>query len=97
MKILSSINVLKSTGCDNIPAKFVKDSRSVLVCPLTYVIKLFLKQSVVPSDFKMARVVPFFKKGDRNKEGNYRPVSILPVLFKVFETINFMLICMITI
>ena len=52
-----------------------------------YVINLSLKQSIVPSDFEMARVVPLFKQGDRNKEGHYCSVSILPVLSNVFERI----------
>jgi len=38
-------------------------------------------------DFKTARVVPLFKKGDRNSEGNYIPVSILPVVSIFFERI----------
>ena len=35
----------------------------------------------------MARVLPIYKKGNRNDEGNYRPVSILPVASKVLEKI----------
>lgn len=87
LKILSSLNISKSTGCDNISAKFVKDGRSIIVSLLAYVINLSLRTGVVPSDFKMARVIPLFKKGNRNTESNYRPVSILPVLSKVFEKI----------
>ena len=39
----------------------------------------------VPSDFKNAKVIPLFKKGSKLEPGNYRPVSILPVLSKVLE------------
>ena len=46
-----------------------------------------LRLSEVPNDFKTARVVPLYKKGDCNSEGNYRPVSILPVVSKIFERI----------
>ena len=46
-----------------------------------------LSSGQVPSDFKTARVVPLYKKGDCIYEGNYRPVSILPVMSKVFERI----------
>ena len=87
LKLLSSLNVTKSTGCDNISARFLKDAAKEIVCPLTYVINLSLRSSDVPADFKTARVVPLYKKGDCNSEGNYRPVSILPVVSKIFERI----------
>ena len=86
-KLLSSLNVAKSTGCDNISAQFVKYGAAVISTPVTYIINLSLTQSMVPSDFKLARVIPLYKKGSRSCEGNYRPVSILPVLSKVFERI----------
>ena len=49
------------------------------------IMNLSFNQGVVPQDFKKARVVPLFKKGDRNYERNYRPVSILPVISKIQE------------
>jgi hypothetical protein len=89
LKLLKGLNVTKSTGCDNISAKFLKDSVNETVCPLTYIINLSLKTGVVPNDLKTARVVPLYKKGDCNYEGNYRPVSILPVVSKIFERIAY--------
>ena len=50
-------------------------------------INLSLIQGVVPEDLKSARVVPFFKKNDKTEVGNYRPVSILTILSKVFERV----------
>ena len=38
-----------------------------------------------PSCLKMANVTPVYKKGNRSEKGNYRPVSILPNLSKIFE------------
>ena len=74
LKLLKSLNVTKSTGCDNISARILKDSANVIVSPLTYNINLSLKTGVVPDDFKSAWVVPLYKKGDSNYKGNYRPV-----------------------
>jgi hypothetical protein len=85
LKLLLKLNVTKSTGCDNISARFIKDGAHVIVSPLAYVVNLSLRTSNVPDDFKTARVVPLYKKGDCNQEGNYRPVSILPVVSKIFE------------
>jgi len=46
-----------------------------------------LLQGVVPEDLKSARVVPLYKKSDKTAVGNYRPVSILSVVSKIFERI----------
>ena len=75
LKYLSKLSVGKSTGLDGIPSKFVRDSASVIACPLTHIINLSLLQGVVPDDLKSARVVPLFKKSDKTEVGNYRPVS----------------------
>ena len=55
-KLRKSLNISKSTGCDNISATFLRDGAEVL----TYIINLSLKTSSIPVDFKTARV---FKKG----------------------------------
>jgi len=86
-KQLSSLNITKSVGCDGISARFLKEAAEVIAIPLTHIINLSLKTGKVPRDFKTARVVPLYKKGDCNYEGNYRPVSILPIVSKVFERI----------
>ena len=87
LKLLSSLNVAKATGSDNLPARFLKDAASEIVLPLSHLINLSITTKTVPIDFNTARVVPLFKKGDRNFEGNYRPVSILPVVSKILERI----------
>ena len=87
MKLLKSMNVNKSTGSDGISARFVKDSSNVIVAPLTYIVNLSLRTCKVPDGFKEAKVIPLYKKGNSNLEGNYRPVSILPVISKLLERI----------
>jgi hypothetical protein len=46
-----------------------------------------LIQGIVPDDLKAARVVPLFKKNDKTEVGNYRPVSILSIVSKIFEKV----------
>ena len=87
LKLLKGLNVSKATGCDKVSAKFLKDGTYEIVEPLTYIINLSLRTQTVPDDLKEARVVPLFKKGDKNVEGYYRPVSILPVISKLLERI----------
>ena len=80
--MLESLNVTKATGDDNIPARFLRDSARVISYPISYLINLPLKTKNVPEELNMARVIPLYKKGDRNYKGNYRPVSIHPIISK---------------
>ena len=84
-KELCKLNPSKSTGTDNIPARFVKDAASVLTKPILHIVNLSIDQDLVPNDLKNARVVPLFKKNKRCEVGNYRPVSVLSVISKILE------------
>ena len=46
-----------------------------------------ISQGKLPEDWKSARVTPLFKQGDRDDVNNYRPISVIPVVVKVFERI----------
>ena len=72
---------------DGVSAKFIRSGCSFIASPITHILNLSLSQSTVPKAFKEARVVPLYKKGGRGEVGNYRPVSILPVVSKTFERI----------
>ena len=84
-KELSSLNSSKSTGLDNISARFLKDGASFLKLPITYIINMSITSGEVPGELKSARVKPLFKKNCRSEVGNYRPVSILCVVSKILE------------
>jgi hypothetical protein len=61
-KELSKLNISKSTGLDNIPAKFLRDGAETLKAPITYLINLSITSGSVPSELKMAKVTPLYKK-----------------------------------
>ena len=84
-KELLGLNPSKSTGLDNIPARFLRDGASVLKGPLTHIINLSITSGIVPDDFKVAKVKQLFKKDKQTDVGNYRPVSILNIMSKVLE------------
>ena len=86
-RLISSVNTKNATGLDGISAKFIRDGCSVIASPITHILNLSLSQSTVPKAFKEAMVVALYKKGGRGEVGNYRPVSILPVVSKIFERI----------
>ena len=50
-----------------------------------YIINLSLETEVVPTEWKMAKVIPIFKSSSMAEIDNYRPISILPTLSKILE------------
>ena len=54
---------------------------------MTFMINDCIEKGIFPDDLKLADVSPIFKKEDNFKKENYRPVSILPHISKVFERI----------
>ena len=82
---LQKLNVSKGTGLDLIPAKFLKDGAIILFKPLCFMINLSIMTSTFPDDLKIAKVTPLHKKKDKTDVGNYRPISVLGVVSKIFE------------
>ena len=77
----------KATGLDEIPMKFIKDGSGVLAEPIAHLINLSLHSGVVPDELKLARIVHIHKKGCLTDPSNYRPISILSCLSKIFESV----------
>ena len=86
-KLLSSLNPCKSTGIDKIPAKIIRIAAPIIANSLTRIFNTAIYSETVPSEWKLARVIPLHKNGPRNMLNNYRPISILPVVSKVFEKV----------
>ena len=79
----------KSAGPDTIPPKIIKDCSTELTPPLTKLFNNLVVENLFPSELKYANVSPIFKKHDNTKKENYRPISILPTISKVFERLLF--------
>ena len=56
---------------------------------LTFIFQQSLDTGTVPSDWRLANISPIFKKGDRSKASNYRPVSITSICSKLLEHVIF--------
>ncbi|KAI8484793.1 hypothetical protein Bbelb_373900 [Branchiostoma belcheri] len=82
---LSMLNVKKATGLDSIDNRLLKAGAQVLAPSLTNLFNKSLSSGEFPTKWKMAKVMPIHKKGDRTMPSNYRPVSILPGISKILE------------
>lgn len=87
LSILCKLNSSKATGLDQLSPRFVKDGAALIVSPLTHILNLSFKSGELPDDIKAARVTPIHKKNSKLDAGNYRPVSILSTISKLFERI----------
>ena len=85
IKLCLSLKSCASSGHDEIKPDVIKVVRTLIAKPLSHVFNLSLSSGVVPSQFKIARVVPIYKNGDRQSCTNYRPISVLPVFSKLLE------------
>ena len=56
---------------------------------MTHICNLSLQEGVFPDEMKIANVIPLFKSEDPQMLDNYRPVSVLCALSKVFEKIMY--------
>lgn len=72
-------------GHDGIRASLVQNVVTLLSKPLTHIFALSMTTSIVPTDLKVAKVIPLFKTGDPSMFTNYRPVSVLPCFSKILE------------
>ena len=87
MKIIDNLPNKSSYGHDNLSLKLMKSAKIPLCKYLTIIINQMLKTGVFPDNLKIAKVVPIYKKGNQYSFSNYRPISILPSISKIFEKV----------
>ena len=85
LRIILSLQSSSSCGPDNISSFFLKLGSNILIYPLTIFFNFCVECGIFPDSLKMSKVVPIFKSGDKTDMNNYRPISLLPVIAKVFE------------
>lgn len=84
-KFINDLNEHKSTGLDGIGPKLLRLCVDYISLPLAKIINTCIRSGIFPNSLKHAAVIPIYKGGDKNDPNNYRPISILPTISKIFE------------
>lgn len=84
-RLLQGLKHTKASGPDDIPASFLINCSGTLCLYLCRLFQNSLNDGIVPGDWKLARVVPIHKSGQRDRVENYRPVSLTSIVCKVME------------
>ena len=87
MEAIAEIKTDSAAGPDAIPAVLLKNCASSVALPLRLLWQRSFDLGLVPQIYKESLVCPLYKKGDRAKAINYRPVSLTSHIIKVFERV----------
>ena len=85
--VFKDLNESNAFGSDGISSKYLKDALPVLIFYITVIVNTSIVTGVFAKLWKHPHVIPYFKSGDTENVGNYRPISLLPILSKVLEKI----------
>lgn len=88
--IVKAFNDIKLKNTEDLWGMSVKFCKSIIdmIAPyLAYIFNYCIGEGIFPNLMKHSKVVPLFKSGEKGDPGNFRPVSVLPVLSKVFEKV----------
>ena len=86
-KELKHLNPKKASTFNNIPSKHLKQSFDICGPILHRLVNHSLRYNEFPTDLKFADITPTFKKEDATSVKNYRPISVLPAVSKVYERV----------
>ena len=75
----------KATGLDGLGPRILKLAAVILAPSITSLINKSIDSAYFPTQLKIAKIFPIHKSGSKSDPSNYRPISILPTISKLFE------------
>ena len=92
-KIINGLKNDCSSGFDNIPIRLIKPVSEFFISPIVDLINTSIDKRIFPKQWKTARVCPIPKIDKPTKLKDYRPISILPVMSKIYERVILQQLC----
>ena len=90
IKVVGNFSSSKSSGPNSIPTKILKRFKHELSIPISILINRSFATGVFPSVLKISNVIPVYKnKGSRQEVSNYRPISLLSNIEKIYEKLMY--------
>lgn len=85
--VINNLKNKKTPGYDGIKSETIKYIGKEIAPPLAHLINVIFSTGICPNEFKISIVKPIFKKGNRLLLENYRPISLVTAITKIFEKI----------
>ena len=85
VRMIKNVKLLNSKGHDGISSDLLKLLGNAISKSITLIINQSLRTGIFPDKLKIAKVIPIFKKDSKKLIKNYPPISVLPVISKIFE------------
>ena len=89
MKEINNLETNKATQSTDIPTKFIKENSDIFGNVVFRCYNNCIFYSIFPNSLKYAIITPVHKKGAKTSKDNYRPVSILSKISKIYERLMF--------
>jgi hypothetical protein len=89
-EVLKAIRALKSSkapGEDGLPPEFYKHGGPPVLADMTKIVRTVWELERIPENWRLAELIPLFKKGDKTNCKNYRGISLIDIASKIFESV----------
>lgn len=85
IKNISELKTNSAPGHDNITARTIKQTHKEILEPIQHIVNRIFETSIIPNDMKTTIITPIHKAGTETNIANYRPISTITTLTKIFE------------
>lgn len=87
LKAINKLKIYRSPGPEQLTNEIIKLAAPIIAPALSYLFNLVLETSEVPKQWTESNIILLYKKGNPNDIGNYRPISLMSNIYKLFSSI----------